>query len=354
MPPRDISTDLVQAVEQASAQRQPLVIVGGGTKGFYGRRVDGTELSVSGHCGITSYEPTELVLSARAGTPLAEIESALAEHGQMLPFEPPRFGPAATLGGALACGLSGPARPYCGAARDFVLGTRVLNGRAEVLRFGGEVMKNVAGYDVSRLMVGALGTLGILLEASLKVLPRPAAEITLVRDEDPDAALETMNALGGRPQPLTASAYDGERLYLRLSGARAAVDAAAARLGGERLSDADDWWRSVRDQTHPFFLGDAPLWRLSLPATAPPAGREDIGFVEWGGAQRWLRGERAAEAMWQKAQAVGGHATLYRGGDRTAGVFQPLSEAMTAIHRRIKQAFDPHGIFNAHRLYAEW
>lgn len=351
---RDISADLAQAVERASAERQPLVIVGGGSKGFYGRSVDGTELSVSGHRGITNYEPTELVLSARAGTPLVEIESALAEHGQMLPFEPPCFGATATLGGALACGLSGPARPYRGAARDFVLGTRVLNGRGELLRFGGEVMKNVAGYDVSRLMVGALGTLGILLEASLKVLPRPVAESTLVRDEDPEAALATMNALGGKPYPLTASAYDGERLYLRFSGAGTAVEAAAARVGGERLSDAEAWWRSVRDHTHPFFVGDAPLWRLSLPATAPLADREGIGFVEWGGAQRWLRGERAAEAMWDQARTVGGHATLYRGGDRTAGVFQPLPAAMTAIHRRMKQAFDPNGIFNVHRLYAEW
>lgn len=350
---QDISADLAQVVEHAHAERNPLVIIGGGTKGFYGRASQGTQLSVSAHRGITNYEPTELVLSARAGTPLGDIESALAEHGQMLPFDPPRFGKAATLGGTLACGLSGPARPYLGAARDFVLGTRVLNGRGDLLRFGGEVMKNVAGYDASRLMVGAQGTLGVLLEASLKVLPRPPAEITLVREERPEAALTAMNALGGKPYPLTATAYDGQRLYLRFSGASTAVAAAAARVGGERLPEVDDFWDSVRDHAHPYFAGDAPIWRLSVPAAAPLTDLEGVGFFEWGGAQRWLRGEPAADAVWHHARAAGGHASLYRGGDRGA-VFQPLPEEMAAVQRRIKQAFDPRGILNAHRLYAEW
>jgi glycolate oxidase FAD binding subunit len=354
MQAQDISADLVKIVEQAKRERQPLVIVGGGTKGFYGRSSLGTEISISGHRGVTNYEPTELVLTARAGTPLSEIEAILAEQGQMLPFEPPRFGEGATLGGTLACGLSGPARPYRGAARDFVLGTRVLNGRGEVLRFGGEVMKNVAGYDVSRLMVGALGTLGILLEASLKVLPQPAAETTLVHDHSPDAALAAMHALGGKPFPLSGTAYDGERLYLRFSGAAAAVAAAAAQIGGERLPEGERFWRSVRDQTHPFFDGDTPLWRLSVPATAVLTGLEGVGFVEWGGAQRWLRGAAVADAVWQSARAVGGHATLFHGGDRTAEVFQRLPEAMTAVQRKVKQAFDPLGILNPGRLYAKW
>ncbi len=312
-------------------------------------------LEVGGHSGIVSYEPTELVITARAGSSLSSIENALAEAGQMLAFEPPHYGDDATLGGTLACGLSGPRRPYAGSVRDFVLGTRVLNGRGETLRFGGEVMKNVAGYDVSRLMVGALGTLGVILEASLKVLPQSTAETTLVREETGDAALEIMNALGGESHPVSASCYDGARLYIRLSGAESAVSAAAAQIGGEAMSDSVAFWRSVREQTLPFFSAEGPLWRISLPAGRPPVELDGSWLVEWGGALRWLRGDAAPDLVWARAREAGGHATLFRPGPTYAGdVFQPLPEPIERLHLRLKDAFDPGRILNRNRMYAAW
>ncbi len=354
MPDLDTAGDLGERVRAAIESGTPLLIQCGGTKQFYGLRGEGEIIGLAEHRGITNYEPTELVLTARAGTPLADIEAALGANGQMLPFEPPHFGSGATLGGTLACGFSGPRRPYSGAARDFVLGTRVLNGRAEILRFGGEVMKNVAGYDVSRLMVGALGTLGIILEASLKILPRPAMEITLLREESADAALATMYALGGKPHPLSATCFDGERLYVRLSGAESAVKAAADKIGGDRVAGGEAFWRSIREHTHPYFAEAGSLWRVSVPATARPAGFEGKWLFEWGGALRWLRSEQPPDHIWDAARAVGGHATLFRGGNRGGEVFQPLPKAMEQIHRNLKLAFDPDNILNRHRLYTAW
>ncbi len=352
----DQTPELQQRLRTAAAECRPLALFAGGTKTFLGRMPIGEPFAVGGHRGIVSYQPKELVITARTGTPLEQVEACLAEQGQHLAFEPPYFGPGATLGGTIACGLSGPARASAGAARDFVLGVRLLNGRGEVLRFGGEVMKNVAGYDISRLMVGAFGTLGLLLDISLKVLPRPAATATLVQERDAASALEQMARWGGQPWPISATCHDGEQLYVRLAGAGPAVDAAVSRLGGEPLPEplATAFWREqVREQGHGFFGGEGTLWRLSVPPATPPIALPGKQLIEWGGAQRWLRSPAGADTIRSRAQALGGHATLFRGGDRSGAVFHPLSAAQLALHRRIKHAFDPAGLFNPGRLYAE-
>ncbi len=285
----DITAALQEAVRRAADNKTPLQIIGSGSKAFYGRSTQGLPLQLGAHRRIVEYEPSELVITACAGTPLAEIEAALAEHNQMLAFEPPHFSGSATLGGTLACGLSGPRRPYAGAARDFVLGMKIINGNGELLSFGGQVMKNVAGYDVSRLMVGALGTLGVLLEVSLKVLPRPAEELTLVHEAAADEAIRTMNEWAGHALPLSACAYDGIHLYVRLSGTDTALHAARLKLGGERIDDGAAYWTSVREHRHDFFSSAAPLWRLSVPPAAAPIDLPGQWFLDWGGAQRWLR-----------------------------------------------------------------
>ncbi|TCW38239.1 glycolate oxidase subunit GlcE [Marichromatium gracile] len=355
---QDLTAELCASVTAAIAATTPLCLRGGGTKDFLGRRCAGRPLALAGHRGILDHQPRELTLTARAGTPLREIETALAEAGQCLPFEPPHFGPGATLGGTIACGLSGPARPHAGAARDLVLGARVLTGRGEVLRFGGAVMKNVAGYDIARLMTGAFGTLGILLDISLKVLPRPEAVRTQVLDCDGDEALARLRALARRPLPLSASCHDGERLWLRLSGAERALAPAAAGIGGERVEPerAEDFWDTlIREQRHPFFTAPgAPLWRLSLPPHAPALALDAPQLIEWGGAQRWLRAAHPAEVVRAEAARLGGHATCFRGGEAMRSPFTPLSPSLLALHRNLKQAFDPHGILNPGRFHAEF
>jgi glycolate oxidase FAD binding subunit len=300
--------------------------------------------------------PTELVITARCGTPLSEIEAALAERNQMLAFEPPHFGPHATLGGAIASGLCGPRRATSGAARDFVLGATLLDGKADFLAFGGRVMKNVAGYDVSRMLAGSLGTLGVLLDVSVKVLPRPLLDATLRFSLTEIEAIRRLNEWGGQPLPISASAWVDGVLTLRLSGAEAAVDAAVRGLGGEAMLDANAFWRDVREQQAPFFDGDAALWRLSVPSTTGALVLGGAQMIEWGGAQRWLRAEgdaATAQAIRRTAQACGGHATLFRDGDKTVGVFQPLAPALARIHARMKDAFDPAHIFNPGRMVPE-
>ena len=348
----DIASTLQDAVRSAAGHAVPLQLVGGGSKTFYGRSTRGEPLQLTAHRGIIDYEPSELVITARAGTPLSDIEAALAERQQMLGFEPPHFGSGATLGGTLACGLSGPRRPYAGAARDFVLGMKIINGNGELLNFGGQVMKNVAGYDVSRLMVGALGTLGVLLEASLKVLPRPAEELTLAHEMEVGDAIRTMNEWAGRALPLSACVYDGMHLYTRLSGAITALRAARLNLGGELIEDGGAFWTSVRELRHGFFSSAAPIWRLSVPPATTPIDLPGQWFIDWGGAQRWLRSSTSADAIRAAAERLGGHATLFRGGDRGT-VFQPLAAPLLAVQQRLKQCFDPHGILNPGRLYAE-
>jgi glycolate oxidase FAD binding subunit len=344
-------------VHDAVETRRQLRIRGGGSKDFLGGSLSGEVLETSGYRGIVAYEPTELVIVARAGTPLAELEAALAEKGQCLPFEPPHFGQSATVGGMVAAGLSGPRRAAVGAVRDYVLGTTVIDGKGELLSFGGQVMKNVAGYDVPRLMAASLGTLGLLTEVALKVLPVPVAEKTLRFAMSETEALQKLNAWGGKPLPIAASVWENSALTIRLMGAKAAVEAAQASLGGESVGDAASFWSSVREQTHPFFAGDAPLWRLSVASVTPPLGFSGSTLIEWGGAQRWLRGSFDAQALRAAAAQSGGHATLFRGDEAlkaAAGVFQPLSPALARIHRNLKKAFDPHGVFNVGRMYQDF
>jgi glycolate oxidase FAD binding subunit len=272
----------------------------------------------------------------------------------MLAFEPPGFGPRATLGGTIACGLSGPRRPYAGAARDFVLGVKMLNGKGEILRFGGEVMKNVAGYDLSRLLTGSLGTLGVILEVSLKVLPRPVLERTLAFSMDQARAIDTVNRWAGRPLPISATAFDGERLLVRLSGTESGVESAARDLGGETPDTGNAFWNTLNEQTLAFFQRPGPLWRLSVPPTTAPMDLPGQWFLEWGGAQRWLSSDAPAAMIREATDAVAGHATLFRHGDRQGEVFHPLPPALLNLHRRLKQSFDPAGIFNPGRLYPEF
>jgi glycolate oxidase FAD binding subunit len=364
---------LVERVRAAAARKAPLNICGGGTKAFYGEPARGGEpLSLSELRGISSYEPSELVVTVRAGTPLAELEAALAEKGQFLAFEPPRFSSeggeasgahsgvgSGTVGGMVAAGLAGPARAAVGSVRDFVLGATLLDGRAEVLTFGGQVMKNVAGYDVSRLLAGSLGILGVILEVSLKVLPRPPATTTLRFDFEEAEALRRLNAWGGEPWPLNASAWWENTLVVRLCGAAAAVQAAAKKLGGEVIEPAmaENFWRGLRDHRDEFFTsaaaatqGNAALWRLSVPATTPAMKLPGEQLVEWGGAQRWLCTGAPATAVRDATAAVGGHATLFRARDKSAGAFAPLAPPLVRIHRELKRAFDPEGLFNPGRL----
>lgn len=349
-----MSADQVEDFRARILERTPLRLKGGGSKDFYGGLLSGAVLDTRGHQGIVNYEPTELVVTARCGTPLAELESDLAARRQFLACEAPNFG-GATVGGAVAAGLSGPRRAAAGSLRDFVLGVKIMDGEGRVLKFGGEVMKNVAGFDVSRLMAGSLGTLGLILEVSLKVLPLPVADATLRFELPQDKALDAMNQWAGRPLPLVASCWQDGVLTLRLSGARAAVTAACAKLGGERVAEAEAaaFWTDLREQTAGFFAGDVPLWRLSLPSVTPPLALPAAVLLEWGGAQRWLRADVDAAHLHHLAKQAGGHASLFRGGDKTGGVFAPLAPALMEVHRRLKQGFDPYGVFNPGRLYPE-
>ena len=342
----DISQPLREAVTSAAAGRTPLAIAGGGSKRFYSGEPEGEPLDVTGHRGIVSYEPTELVVTARAGTPLAEIETTLAGKGQMLGFEPPYFGAAATLGGTIACGLSGPRRPYAGSARDFVLGTRIINGKGEILKFGGEVMKNVAGYDISRLMVGALGTLGVLLEISLKILPKPAKEMTLSFEMPDGKAVDTMNAWAGLPLPLSAACHIGDTLYIRLSGTEPGVRAAQAKLGGALVEKGDEFWRELREHQRGFFQDSVPLWRLSVPPATPPINLPGQWIIDWGGAQRWLKSDAPANAVYEHAAKAGGHATLFRREKINGATFHPLPAGLATLHQNLKRAFDPDNRIN--------
>jgi glycolate oxidase FAD binding subunit len=349
-------------VRSAAREQRALRLRGGGTKDWYGQSLAGDVLDTRAYAGIVDYEPTELVITARCGTPLSEIEAALAERKQMLAFEPPhfaQFGDAgATIGGTIAAGLSGPRRANSGALRDFVLGAKLMDGKGEVLTFGGQVMKNVAGYDVSRLLAGSMGTLGLLLEVSVKVLPLAYREATLRFSMNEADVIRKLNEWGGQPLPLSGSCWIDGVLALRLSGAQAAVDAALRSLGGahggELMPDCAGFWAALREQRHAFFDGDAPLWRLSVPSTAGPLALGAPQLIEWGGAQRWLRADgdaATAERIRAAVSACGGHATLFRGGDKRIGVFQPLAPAVARIHERLKAGFDPANIFNPGRMY---
>jgi glycolate oxidase FAD binding subunit len=356
-PALQVLIDRVQSARAAGAQ---LCIRGGGTKDFYGEVPQGDVLDTRVLEGTSSYEPTELVVTTRCGTSLAALEALLADQGQCLPFEPPHFGDGATVGGMVAAGLSGPSRAAVGSVRDHVLGATLLNGKGEVLTFGGQVMKNVAGYDVSRLLAGSLGTLGVILEVSLKVMPAAPATLTLRLEMDQARALAQLNAWGGLPLPLNASAWWDGNLIVRLRGALAAVQAARVRIGGTVVEPqfASPFWAGLRDHTDEFFegahaaiKGGAALWRLSLPSTAPPLTLSGELLIEWGGAQRWLCSAMPAGAVRDAAAKAGGHATLFAAHDKSAGAFAPLQSPLDRIHRELKKAFDPSGIFNPGRLY---
>ena len=353
---------LADRIASARADRKPLCIRGGGTKDFYGEPPRGEPLTMHDLRGISSYLPSELVITARAGTLLAEVEEALARHGQCLAFEPPRLGAGGgTVGGMVAAGLSGPSRATVGCVRDYVLGVTMLNGLGETLSFGGQVIKNVAGYDVSRLMAGSMGVLGVICEVSLKAMPIAPARRTLRFELDEARTIAQLNAWAGRPLPLNAGAWRGGTLLVRLAGARAAVDAACRTLGGETVDAgaADTLWEAMRDQRDDFFARaadpvarGATLWRISVPQTTPPLGLAGDSLVDWCGAQRWLVSTQDAAAIRAAALRAGGHATRYRGGDPSVGAFAPLAAPLDRIHRELKRAFDPDGILNPGRMYA--
>lgn len=346
---------MIEQFKERIRAGQPLRIRGAGSKDFYGNALRGEVLDTRSHTGIIAYEPTELYVTAKCGTPLAEIEAALAAQGQCLPFEPPRFSADSTLGGVVSAGLSGPRRASAGSLRDYVLGVKIIDGAARELTFGGQVMKNVAGYDVSRLIAGSLGTLGLITEVTLKALPQPVAEATLRFEMPQGEALDKLNRWAGQPLPIVASAWADGRLTLRLAGARAAVEAAQQKLGA-RGTAQDSFWSDLRDQRLPFFAAET-LWRLSVPSVAPPLDLPGEQLIEWGGALRWLKSDATPEAIRTVAASVGGSAMLYRGAaelKQRVGAFAPLPAPLMALHRNLKAAFDPAGLLNPGRMYLEF
>ena len=336
-------------IRAAAAGKKALRLRGGGTKDFYGHSLEGEILDTGGYAGIVSYEPTELVVTARCGTSLAELEKSLGDNGQCLLFEPPHFGAGATVGGCVAAGLSGPRRAHAGALRDFVLGVKMVDGRGQALAFGGQVMKNVAGYDVSRLIAGSLGTLGVIAEVSLKIGPRPPAEKTLRLELAHERALDLVNRWAGQPLPVGATAWHDGQLFVRLSGSEPAVRAAAARIGGDPMQEPP--WNAIREQSHPFFAGPEPLWRLALPSSAPAVDLRGRQLVEWNGALRWLRSLEEASVVREAARRLKGHATLFRAADKSAGCFTPLDSVNARLHRELKAVFDPDRVLNPGRMY---
>jgi len=370
---QDLSQALTDQVKTAFEQTRALQIQGSGSKHFLGYPVQGELLSVAAHRGIVNYQPSELTLSVRCGTPLQQVKEILAEKKQMLAFEPPGFSESATLGGVIACGLSGPSRPFYGAARDFVLGCRIINGRGEALKFGGEVMKNVAGYDLSRLMTGAQGTLGVLLDISLKVLPLPPAEITLKLPVNAKSMLETIRKWTFAGHPVSAACHTDDSCYIRLSGSNGSVRAAQQQiqqqLGGEEVDN--DFWTQLNEQTQPFFTSNMPLWRISLPMASDdfeqqcPFSRQAPQIIDWAGALRWIATEQPAADIFLQLRNYGGHAQLFSTGKSSAGKrmavdnshtndrHQPLAAGLFKLHQRLKEAMDPEHILNPGRIYAD-
>ncbi len=359
----DIASHLIEQVNTAASQQTPIVIQGNGTKQFMGRAFDNNSniISTAEHTGILNYEFVELVMTARAGTSLAEIDAALAEHNQILACDPARFNGNATIGGSLATNQSGPGRPWSGSLRDHVLGVNLINGKGEHLHFGGQVMKNVAGYDVSRLQAGAMGTLGLMTEVSFKVLPKPASTMTLSCELSMEDTIQLMNELSGKPKPLSGACWDNGVLRLRLSGAKNAVEGTAdkwlSQLSNTNViadDSAEKFWSSLRDQQNDFFTNreaDVPLWRFSLSPTAPVYRQDEPWLIDWAGSQRWLKGNFSHAELQEWAVANGGEAILYRGGDRDSEVFYEPNSVLKKIHENLKHSFDPHNIFNSGRLY---
>jgi glycolate oxidase FAD binding subunit len=366
---------LIDQIATARSAKQSLRIRGGGSKDFYGNVLgDFAVLDTRTHSGITSYEPSERVVTGRAGTPLAELEALLAERNQYLPFEPPSFNVGGTVGGMVAAGLSGAARAVVGSVRDHILGVQIVNGAGEVLNFGGTVMKNVAGYDVSRLLAGSMGTLALITEVSLKVLPIPVADATLGFDIDQAAALKLLNRWRALPLPINSSAWVDARgtklgkdgFFVRLRGAKAAVASASEQMAKEHggyilpAEHSPAVWRSATNHAMSFFTppaDDLCLWRLSIAATTPVLGVPHPQYVEWQGAQRWLWARASEGAALQAiASKAGGHACLFKSSksglqaDKVRGAFQPLSPVLAKINQGLREQLDPHQVFNTGRI----
>ena len=340
--------NLLEQVRAAIAAEQPLRIVGGDSKRHFGRATTGELLDMRAHTGVVDYQPSELVITARAGTTVSELQEVLADENQVLACEPPEFDGKGTVGGALACNLSGPSRPWLGSVRDHVLGVRIINGKGEHLRFGGQVMKNVAGYDVSRLMAGALGTLGILTEVTLKVLPRPEATMTVRRAISAIDALRVMNDISRQPFPVTGACWYDGNMHVRLAGPASAVAAAAGQLEGEVLPDDDGLWEGLREMSLPFFTDAKDLWCVSLRSTHEHVLHDQNWLLDWRGARRWLAAPVGREVL----DTVGGEAWHVRGAANGAEVFQERGEAYRRTLLQLKRALDPGGIFNPGRLYS--
>ncbi|MEM7400826.1 MAG: glycolate oxidase subunit GlcE [Pseudomonadota bacterium] len=348
----DCSTDIANEIQRAFQEKTALRIEGGSSKSFYGRSIDGKPLSLSQNKGIIEYEPSELYITAKSGTPLSVIEETIAKHSQVLPCEPPQFSNTATIGGMVACGLSGPRRASSGSVRDCLLGTEIINGKGETLRFGGRVMKNVAGYDTSRLMCGALGTLGVLMSVTLRLLPKPAFEETIVLELSESAAVSKMNDWASTPLPISATFYNGSCLYVRLSGSTSAVKASSREIGGDTYDTQTEFWESIKEHQHAFFNADMPLWRVSVPPNTQNLTLPGESVMEWNGGLRWCKSDANEKLIREKANNVAGHATLFKSTGE-AEIFHPLPITIMNIHKKLKQVFDPAGILNPGKMFAE-
>ncbi|MCW8962374.1 MAG: glycolate oxidase subunit GlcE [Gammaproteobacteria bacterium] len=347
----DDSQQLAQQVRDAFEKKTPLSIQGTQSRSFLRYSEHGNKLSTLEHSGIVAYEPTELVITVRAGTSIASVQDTLAEHKQSLAFDPPRFAQSGTIGGTVASGLSGPSRPWMGAVRDHVLGTRIINGKGDIMSFGGQVMKNVAGYDVSRLMCGAFGTLGVILDVSFKVLPIPESSSTLVFEYDAQNAIDHVNEWSAQTVPLNGACWSAGKLYIRLSGTDAGVKTAINTIGGDVYTDNDLLWDELRDQKNSFF-NNAGYWRLSLPPATPVLSIEGEWLLDWGGAQRWLKSSEHPDKIRQMTVERGGHAEHWHGKDKNL-LRMPLDSIVHRYHKNLKDAFDPAHILNNHALYSD-
>lgn len=350
----NVRSQLHEQVKTALSEATPLKICGGDSKAFYGNPINAQQvLDIKPYAGIVSYEPTELCITVRAGTRLKDLEEELSKHQQMLPFEPPLFTDSATIGGAVAAGLSGPRRPYTGAVRDAILGTAVINGFGEIVNFGGQVMKNVAGYDVSRLMTGSQGTLGPILEVSLRLIPKPEKDITYQLPMTQQEALDYFTTLRQSRLPVTASCYIDNQVHIRLSGSEKQLINLIKNHDLQPLDNGDIFWQSIRNQSHPFFeKNNKPLWRLSTPPAAPAHQQpENHLMLEWGGAIRWITSNSPPNIIQDMAKKAEGGAILFRGDVAGACTFPKPEPALFKLQQHLKRQLDPKGIFNPNRLY---
>ncbi|MBE9568810.1 MAG: glycolate oxidase subunit GlcE [Proteobacteria bacterium] len=363
MKSKDLDQDLIDQVNSAIAHKTPLVIVGGNSKTFYGNRVTGEIISTAGHTGITEYQPSELVVTVRSGTLLSELEAELKANKQMLAFEPPQHSEKTTIGGIIACGMSGPRRMATGSARDFILGTTIINGKAEKCRFGGQVMKNVAGYDAARLMVAAQGTLGVLLDISIKVLPIPESSISIKVETELQPAIKSLRQWLRQGLPISASCHYQDNLYLRLSSTPSAVKQSLTVIKNQYSSEQMDesFWSGIKNQTHEFFTGNndgqqTDLWRFShndaAKLLAHSGGAPSDQLFEWHGTLCWTRTGKEQHTLAEQHQGNATRYTLHQAEPKAGNdIFQPLQPGLLKIHQRLKQAFDPDNILNPGRLY---